>query len=1457
MKIKHLLYYLLIGGCAILAQSCFDELVRSNGLIYESGLNTTISLRIGVPDMDIATRSDMPEGADYELKSLWVGIFNATTGKCTYAGYHDAKDWPTEEHGEFKTIEVPTLSGESYIVAVGNPENNYGYQYEGSIVKRELLTTLLPGNTEKAKADDFTWESYKNIAIRQLALNDINTPIGNLVMSGIYYDYLNDPTPAKDWEEANEKSVMIPASSTNNIVELKGAIHLRRLISQVKFHIEVGDYTEENGGTNQSKLEKRRIISAIPQSYKVVNVPYTSWLHERKTLNGNQPNPNANSGDVIRINSTSISYDGTLKANYRTSSTFSGSQYITTVGGDTTEDSETQETETAYEFDFWMLENKRWALEELGNTDEGYYKREKERKQGDDTNSGIYTALCGESGKETMNNCAAFVEIRCSIVYTDDGLGALQGEQGGKYNDVQYRTAEAIYTVHLGGIKNDWSDFAHRRNHKYTYNIKVIDIDRILVEATEGKEDRPGIEGVVMDVATAPFELDCHYGVFNIRLTDAERTGIPEGSTESAYEDGKFPFYLRVYDANDNAFYIDQHNVTEYMGSKEEELYWSWVEFRPTTDSLTLAEYKPYYEKDGNGNDTDKRYKEGGKLTTFRLNEIADIADIEPNLVSKSGWYTVFINEYVYETTTDENENNWINYVRLHPRMCWLNTLAKSSKDKESNYIRSKYVVQQKSIQTFYEVPRGSGDVNALGVEHVNEVFGFNLRWDNVPMDYEGHDRTHSIQNNNGRHNTLLYLDPAFAGIEGTDGSNTNWNRYITPTTLQKIEGLNKSSNQYDITYEFNTEPQYTKGAPFYVTAANMIANYRDGNVQSQSNINNTHYLRIIEACMNRNRDNNGNGKIDIEEVRWYVPASSEIVDIVLGTLSLETPLLDYDKNRALQSPNGETEQNHQNNTRFHFATSNQRVLWAEEGATINPEVDEHWGTWNIPPQQIRCVRALGTNLTTDENADLTPAFTTDSEYTLNEATGQREYSKYATKIYPTYYESKNQRSYSAEEITPHQETKPLNRLNHDGFEFWPILFEFEEYSEEVQIGTETILEWDSYEQIKAGWYKPDLNSRSDTQYEGSIYLEELRDGTGSYIKENYLPDVNSYSPTEFPGSIYYDSEFWAGGTYYPQGNNYPPIEGTYSATEFKGDQYDGSRVKYNNPSGYYVPDVTKPNGSDQGWWCGFFINRVKCSPGWYAPDLEFGDCHTRNYWPNWQSNPQKEFPAFSGGTLLRAAGYYAPDKSTYSSTQFEGAEYWAEAKIGVGEPHIKTKPIYKTVTVGTWTDPNNRQGHLFVMPFNGGGVDLKTFNENHGITLNAANAVCKKLDTPGRSGWRIPTMKEASLIKIAMDNANVYKQNGLTYTKYHDSKSDYDVGNFLACSFREFGVGVVGNEDRNEKNGYYTGIYYAETEDEVQPGDWIDETSGTLIGRIACITTHWNRHYYIRCVRDLPTSAD
>lgn len=883
---------------ATLLTSCRDELTYDIGQQVE-GEDAMISLNVALPEMRAYSRADLNDDEANSVNSLWVGIYNAKSGERTFSRFYESDELTaiSGTHESRTLSDIETLSGESHIVAVANVYTNAGVSPEYKNGDRSELHDLLD--------DADSYEKYLSIAVISPGSGNVDTPIGNLPMSGVYYEGTDDPQYAESWEMLCDKTVYIPASNSN--VGLPGEIHLRRLTTQIRFNIKAG----ESDGV--------KIISLEPFQWQVFNVPEIGWLHERGDGSGtglyDKTAPTiagtTNAGDIL----TCLHSDPS--ENYGNSVRYP-SQYIT-KNGDT------------YSFDFYQMENKRTGLANCKD----YSDREKEynedgsihsgKEEGSyEENAGVYASLCGSPDEYYPNNYATYVQFKCRIEYLDkttgDDITKLEGAT---------RTAEAVYTVHLGyvndyGLENKAQDFRSLRNSKYTYNVTITDVKNLLLEAHREGEDQPGAEGIVTDVEDEHIILDSHYSVFNIKLSDQQRQG--------------FRFLIMAY--YDNALITIQE--TNY--GKVDEKFWKWVEFRPTTAEGVLADYKPLTGTNSDGK-------------TFTLIDILN--GLNPNQVATADsngdqWYTVFVDEYVYGDGTDDE---WRHFVNQPPRRLFINVMDVVASDGQTAYFRSRYGIEQKSIQTYYDLTNTQYS-SALGVEHVNESFGLNLRWiwttkygNSLLPANESDVNSLGLNSSHGRINTIKYME---------DQNDWTWKHYVNtidPYTMPEI------SRNLQVDGTIKARPAYI---PALQPAKEQYVGWNDDNKRAYPDpIPGGNVIEVLNACMNRNRDLDGDGLISNDELRWYLPSTGRYLRIILGSKSLETPLMDHSTTPTLLNSSGLTEGINNRNTRYHFATSDGRVIWAEENLAVS-----YWGNsnsgWQLGAWDVRCARTLGVSMDDD-----------------------------------------------------------------------------------------------------------------------------------------------------------------------------------------------------------------------------------------------------------------------------------------------------------------------------------------------------------------------------------------------------------------------------------------------------------------------------------------------------------
>ena len=129
-------------------------------------------------------------------------------------------------------------------------------------------------------------------------------------------------------------------------------------------------------------------------------------------------------------------------------------------------------------------------------------------------------------------------------------------------------------------------------------------------------------------------------------------------------------------------------------------------------------------------------------------------------------------------------------------------------------------------------------------------------------------------------------------------------------------------------------------------------------------------YKAAGAACMSRNRDLNGNGKIDENEVRWYLASVGQYRGLYLAqkVLPVDARLISEKELEDISEEYGRTEwHNDQNGHNFrgkyHYYTSSKKsnagTFWPEEGMTNNPVQTTNWVS---RAELVRCVRTLESN---------------------------------------------------------------------------------------------------------------------------------------------------------------------------------------------------------------------------------------------------------------------------------------------------------------------------------------------------------------------------------------------------------------------------------------------------------------------------------------------------------------
>lgn len=362
---------------------------------------------------------------------------------------------------------------------------------------------------------------------------------------------------------------------------------------------------------------------------------------------------------------------------------------------------------------------------------------------------------------------------------------------------------------------------------------------------------------------------------------------------------------------------------TPYMTAENANKMVDWDEISSTDEAAFLSKYDiewvEFLPNSGTGFSAYPGTSSTSLLNAYELlKEIYNYANGEQSKLTKNAdgyiYLTCFINEYYYDKNPLTGGAAALSeFVNANDRTMKLLQSPSVSPDGNSIYATVLCSFDQKAIATPFDLEK---DINSYGVETYDET-GAIAKYSSSEPGADASDDNDILQ---GRTNFKTE----------TSGLGKTWSAFV-------------GNGGYDY-----------KG--------------QSGNVYSKMT---TVYAK--DACMQRNRDNNGNGTIDEDEIRWYTAAAEQLGMFWLGESALPT------QSRLYTGLTTSVESYTAYNELSHIYTSsggNNRIFWAIEGANYggyttgsiysssNPK------GWQGSSHTVRCLRNLKT-----VNADVADAY--------------------------------------------------------------------------------------------------------------------------------------------------------------------------------------------------------------------------------------------------------------------------------------------------------------------------------------------------------------------------------------------------------------------------------------------------------------------------------------------------
>lgn len=518
--------------------------------------------------------------------------------------------------------------------------------------------------------------------------------------------------------------------------------------------------------------------------------------------------------------------------------------------------------------------------------------------------------------------------------YSDAGKSFVNAPDNATYLVVhgRYRAGDHVgnvaYTIHLGdfGISGRIDNFDVCRNYSYEYKLKINGVNNFIAEAKkEGDgtiaKDDPGSEGIVIKTTAAGMlHADCHYEARVMKFNKDEVKGLIDnnfgyilkihtifGESECLIVTGEGVYEATQYyldkssgkvpkpltKLNDDGTLADPSSL---LVGGEGEADFNWVHFVKNTgaDPSGSPSNSPGCLITSNHTKQDVCAYPGTDKTMSVFQFLKKLY-----VAASTDNANVFFDSdgNVYVTCfIDENyyaDREWTKYA--------------NQTDSRRLYIANDFQLSKDGKSSYAE---------AKYVIEQNSIWTF-YRLDNSlkPYGVETISEEEEIENFS-------------VNYSGYSSYQDNWNGYTVASKYYKDNSL------------------YTPGDAIKIRSASAS----DPAKQDL-------YTDAYRACMSRNRDENGNGNIDADEVKWYLATVDQYKGLWIGESVLPTDAklfqpVESNWKKLNEKYKSSSDRGLQD---WHFFTSSKMaVFWPEEGASTS----EYPLNYSYA-SKVRCVRTL------------------------------------------------------------------------------------------------------------------------------------------------------------------------------------------------------------------------------------------------------------------------------------------------------------------------------------------------------------------------------------------------------------------------------------------------------------------------------------------------------------------
>lgn len=483
----------------------------------------------------------------------------------------------------------------------------------------------------------------------------------------------------------------------------------------------------------------------------------------------------------------------------------------------------------------------------------------------------------------------------------------------GKYQGGDY-AGDLSYTVHLGDFSHNMSDFSVAANSNYEYTLTIKGVNNFIAESQKNGDD-PGSEGVVIFKGTDILEVDCHYEARVMKFSMSELNQIINVD--------KYGYILKIQ----TAFCETISMIVDGEGR-----IYDAAEFKTHSNPNVLTTVGT----DGMPVDASKILISG--------NADFDWVHFVKNTGASYSTPNLNVGCLVQNSSTSTHS---ISDVCAYP--------GKDNTQTIFEFLRDLYKAGKEQTASYFNATGSSVYVTCF----VDENYYPDKNW------------TEYVNKSEPRR--MYFANELFVSADGQSSfarakyvvsQKSIWTFYKLDPTLKPfgLESVSEEKVQgVDVVKGTNSLEEPWDGR------ASAISNNKNKGFYASSTKSTGKqdiYTGAYKACMSRNRDEDGNGTIDENEIKWYLASVDQYKGMWAGEEAFDTDARLFKATEsewlALKKAFGNGVDAKLSPWHY-FTCSSANTFWAEEGCAT--------GT-NSSATMVRCIRTLVSNSDGLESAE-------------------------------------------------------------------------------------------------------------------------------------------------------------------------------------------------------------------------------------------------------------------------------------------------------------------------------------------------------------------------------------------------------------------------------------------------------------------------------------------------------